>query len=499
MANNTNKTTDRRRRMARTVAIIMVLAMLAGSFFYVLMLVASAFGYAGPGLIYAADEALDQSRLDNLESVMEYIEQNFKDEITRDQLIRGAYKGMMEALGDEWSEYYFSEDDIPSLATQLDNQYYGVGITMQMDKDRILITEVNKKGSAYAAGVRAGWYLTEIDGKSVSGMTLSEVALKVRGPEGSTVKLGFDADGTARTFSIKRVRILEATVFYEMKPGKIGYIEISQFSTHTAEEFRDARAALLDQGMQGMILDLRDNGGGMLFQATDVADQLLDEGVISLFYSRGLLQDYELSKNNNTKKVPIVLLINEYTASASECLASALKENGAATLVGINTYGKGVAQTTADVDNGDSLKLSVLEFRGPGNVQIHKVGVAPDQVVYRHGDMTETEAAELLGGLLPVSTERYYAGEYGINVLAAQQRLKIMGYDVDETARLDSKTAAALRSIQKDAGSYSYGNLDNFTINEITRRFAAFLNLDGTDPQMDKAVEVLKDILDSED
>jgi hypothetical protein len=144
------------------------------------------------------------------------------------------------------------------------------------------------------------------------------------------------------------------------------------------------------------------------------------------------------------------------------------------------------------VDNGDSLKLSVMEFRGPRNVVINGVGVIPDELVYRHGNMTSKEAAELLADMVPLSGERFYIGEYGLNVLAAQQRLKVLGYDVDFNGHMDNKTVAALKSIQKDAGSYQYGNLDSNTIRIISDRFTAWLNLDDTDPQLERALEILK-------
>ena len=123
---------------------------------------------------------------------------------------------------------------------------------------------------------------------------------------------------------------------------------------------------------------------------------------------------------------------------------------------------------------------------------INGVGVVPDVVVYRHGDMTESDAVALIEDMAPLSTERYYAGEFGLNVLAAQQRLKILGYNVDANGHMDGRTMAALRSIQKDAGSYAYGNLDNLTLKIIEDRFNSWMNLDGTDPQLDKALELLK-------
>ena len=490
-----NKTQDRRKRLAKITALVIVLAMLAGSFFYVLMLLASAFGWDAPGMVYAAelsDKELQDSRLENLDAVINYLQNNYNGGITRDELIRGVYQGLFDALGDRWSEYYFVEDNVPSLAVQLDNSYYGVGITMQAEGGRILVTDVNRKGTAFAAGVRAGWYLIGIDGENISGMGISEVAMKVRGAEGTKVLLTFDADGRTVSVTLDRVPLVNATVFGEMLAGNTGYIEISSFSSNTAEEFAEVRADLMAQGMDSLIIDLRDNGGGLLFQAIEIADQLIDEGVIALFYRQDRMVEYELSKPNSEPQLPMVVLINEYTASASECLAAALKENDVATIVGVTSYGKGLAQTTADVDNGDSLKLSVMEFRGPRNVVINGVGVIPDELVYRHGNMTSKEAAELLADMVPLSGERFYIGEYGLNVLAAQQRLKVLGYDVDFNGHMDNKTVAALKSIQKDAGSYQYGNLDSNTIRIISDRFTAWLNLDDTDPQLDRALEILK-------
>ncbi len=215
----------------------------------------------------------------------------------------------------------------------------------------------------------------------MEGLTLNEIAEKVRGVEGTTVLVTVDDNGNEKTFEIVRRKLRIATVAYEMLEDEIGFISISSFGDTTAGEFRAARLDLLNEGADSLIIDVRDNGGGYVSAVLSIADDLIDEGILSRFVQRGEdLVTYE-AKKDDTKKDPVVLLINEYSASASEILAAALKDNGTATLVGTTTYGKGVAQVIQDLDHNDAVKLSVYYFQTPNGDEINGVGVAPDYIV----------------------------------------------------------------------------------------------------------------------
>ena len=251
---------------------------------------------------------------------------------------------------------------------------------------------------------------------------------------------------------------------------------------------------LLGEGMEKMIVDVRGNGGGVLRDALNVASMMVAEGKPLVFYEQqGTIIDSFYSEGNGYKQVPTVLLIDKNSASASECLAAAVKDNGAATLVGTTTFGKGLAQIVYEAQNGDSFKLSFCHFLTPKQQRIDGVGITPDIAVYNGAALTREQLDALDGQMLPFEEgKKYFAGQIGLTVLAAQQRLKALGYNVDENARMDEKTVEALKRIQALYGAGVYGGLDFCTIDLVQRAFEEYLNGDGTDRQLLKAIEVLR-------
>ncbi len=493
-SNNKKKAT---RRIARILALLLAVCMVLSSGIYIVLMVGGYYGRLPGNTVYAAEKigAEDQKRLDNLDLLLKYIRDNFRDDISYDRMIQGIYSGLMESLDDPWSEYYFYEEtSSDQLFQDLESSYAGVGISLSEIGGRVQIVDVNRTGPSYAAGVRAGGWIVEIDGQDSRSMSASDMSKLLRGPEGTVVRiLVEDEKGSLTSYSITRAVIRNASVFWEIIEGDIGYIQIGSFSSETADEFRQARLELLAKGANSLIIDIRYNGGGYLGQALDIADQLMDSGVISIYESQGKIIETVEASPDGTRRVPVVLLVNESTASASECLAAALQDNGIATVVGTTTYGKGVAQGTVTLNNGDSVKLTMFYFKTPNGKDINQVGVVPDVVVYSNGSYTETEAAQILAQIVPLTEgERYYQGEYGLNVLAAQQRLDLMGYKVEMNGILGPDTMAALRKVQKASGSYSYGNLDAETIRNLSAMFDAYMGLDVEDAQLDKAVEILK-------
>ncbi|MBR0115575.1 MAG: peptidoglycan-binding protein, partial [Firmicutes bacterium] len=299
----------------------------------------------------------------------------------------------------------------------------------------------------------------------------------------------------------ERRKITTASLTYKMLDNGIGYINIDSFSETTSQEFSEARLALLNQGMNGMIIDLRSNGGGYISEAWNIADRLTGKGVLGYYFQQGEVYETIKTYDNKIRKVPIVVLVNQFTASASEALTAALKENGAAVVVGEVTYGKGEAQIQYTVKNGDSFKITFITFTGPTKKPINGVGIVPDFLVYTYGGYTSEEAAKIVNSMVPLNeNERCYEGDMSLNVLAAQQRLNYLGYDVERTGIMDAPTMDALREVQKRAGSYAYGNLDNFTIKALKEQFNALLGIDRNgdiaDTQLQKAIDVLIENMD---
>ena len=400
---------------------------------------------------------------------------------------------MFDAL-DQWSVFYKTQEEKDAFVSQVTGNYAGVGVTMTLDNSgRCLITQVNTLGPAYDAGVEAGMILVTVDGKATAGMTLDEISGIVRGEPGTKVELQLEQDGKLLTKTIERKNIKAQTVQYEMLEGNIGYIAISQFSGDTWKEFRTAKLNLISQGMESLILDLRDNGGGVMQDALSIAGMLTPEGSPLVFFEQqGEIIDSYTSSGNEYKHVDLAVLINGRTASASECLAAAVKDNGCGTLVGVTTYGKGVAQELTTMDNGDSFKLTFCHFLTPKKQRIDGVGIAPDITVYSGAQLTDEQIKQMEEKLLPFEDGRkYFAGQRGLTVLAAQQRLNVLGYGVKENALMDETTVEALKRVQALYGATPYGGLDFCTIELVQRAYNEYLYGTG-DAQLQKAIEVLQ-------
>lgn len=483
-----NRKQQRTKMFARVLAIIVALAMIMMSGYYLLM----AFSAGSESFfVYAAE---DMDRLDALKDVLHYIDENYADDITLEYLTDAAYNGVFDAL-DQWSVYYKTSEEKNAFLTQVTGNYAGIGITMSLDgAGRCMISKVNTLGPAYEAGIKMGTYILSVDGVPTESLTLDKVSAMVRGDAGTQVTLELEFEGERQTLTLERRRIKAQTVEYKMLEGNIGYISISQFSGDSWREFRTAKILLIADGMEKMILDIRNNGGGLMSDALNVAGLIVPQGKPLVFYEQqGEIFDDYYSPGGTYKDVPLVLLINSYTASASECLAAAIKDNGCGTLVGETTYGKGVAQELVTMNNGESFKLTFCHFLTPKKQRIDGVGIAPDVAVFNGAAMTAQEIAEIESELLPMTEGRkYYEGQIGLTVLAAQQRLKCIGYDVLENARMDEKTVAALKKIQALYGACPYGGLDFCTIDLVQRAFDEYFHGDGTDRQLQKAIEILQ-------
>lgn len=490
-----NRKQQRTKTLARILALIVALAMILMSGYYLLLAISTG---GSSWIVYAAEspETVEKqlSRLDELRSIVQYIHDNYADEVDMETLADAAYSGVFDAL-DPWSVYYKTEEEKDAFLDMVSGKYAGAGFTMGLDGEgNCLITQVNALGPAFAAGIRKGSVLLRVNGVSTKGRSLSEIAAMVRGDEGTQVELEISYDGETSVVTLTRQTIKAQTVTFDMLEDGIGYVAISQFSGDSWREFRMAKLMLLAQGMEKMILDLRDNGGGVLADAVSIADMLVPaDDPIVFFDQQGKIVESYYSMGSGYKNVPLVLLVNEKSASASECLAAAIKDNKAGTLVGTTTYGKGMAQTIVRTGAEDSFKLSFCHFLTPKKARIDGAGIAPDIVVYNGAELTSDELALLRQKLLPVESGRkYFAGEYGLTVLAVQQRLIVLGYDVPENACMEERTVEALKRIQSQYGAFPYGGLDYCTIDLVQRAFEEYILGDGTDRQLEKAIEVLR-------
>ena len=337
----------------------------------------------GFGKSLVAESKENEEIVDTLNQYRRIIDKYYLGEINEEDLKEGAIAGYVAGLGDEYTEYISKEDMADYMADTTGN-FVGVGIYMVQDTEvnRIMVLSPIKGGPAEQAGIQPGDYIIAVDGVEYSGEQMTEASNKIKGEEGTTVKLDVLRNDETLTFELKRQNIKVNPVEGEILENNIGYITFSSFDEGTAEEFKTKFEELQEKGIKSLIVDLRNNGGGIVDEALEIANYILDKDSVIL---------YEVDKDNNEKvekttdnpiiNMPIVLLTNENTASSSEILAGALKDHGKATIVGTTTYGKGVIQQLLTLPDGSGLKITSEKYLTPNRTEINDIGIEPDEKV----------------------------------------------------------------------------------------------------------------------
>lgn len=312
----------------------------------------------------------------------------YEDEIDTDQLAEGIYSGYTSALGDKYTVYY-DEDETKALMESTSGTFSGVGATLTKDADTGYATIVNvyEDSPAEKAGLKAGDILEKIDDHEVGDEQLDTVVSWIKGEKGTDVKITVLRDGEELELTATRDTIEVKTVSYEMKENQIGYIRVSEFDTVTYDQFKEALDDLEKQGMQGLIVDLRNNPGGSLDTVTNMLRLLLPEGtIVSTKDKNGKTDEITCDGTHEFKKT-MAVLVNQYSASASEIFSGAVQDYGTAKIVGVTTYGKGVVQQLMDLGDGTCLKVTIAEYYTPNGRSINGKGVEPDvEVEYQYDE-----------------------------------------------------------------------------------------------------------------
>lgn len=320
----------------------------------------------------------EEDRYKKLNEAYEIIEKEYYQDPDEKKMEDGMLKGLFAGLGDKYSGY-MTKSEYNTYEDSVVGEFEGIGITFQENKkgDRVIISTV-KGAPAEKAGLKKNDIILKVDGKEYD--DVDKMAMAIKGQKGTKVKLLIKRGDKEKTYEIVRDNIVMDTVESKMLDDKIGYIKISSFESHTEEDYKEAYSDLEKKGMRAFIIDLRDNGGGLVNSATEIADTLLDSCVITYLEDRQGKRDYYRSDQAHTT-LPYVILVNGYTASASEIMTAAVKDKGQGKIVGQNTYGKGVVQTWNKFSDGSGYKLTVMQYYSPDGHTINKKGVKPDYVV----------------------------------------------------------------------------------------------------------------------
>lgn len=354
----------------------------------IIMIIAVLFGFLiGNVVSFTKKETTNSSVPSELKEFVDTyndIVNNYYDKVNKEELIDAGIKGMINYLDDPYATY-FDGTSSTNFNQTLEGNYEGVGIEVTLDNNKVKITKVFADTPAKKAGIKVGDYITKVNGESVEGKSLSDVVSLIKNAKNKEVEITITRDNQEKTMKVTRTTVdmpYTSSKVYEENGKKIGYLKIEMFSNNITKQVKKELESLKKKNIDKLVIDVRDNPGGYLTQVTEI---------LSLFMTKKDVI-YQLQTKNNKEKVysasskatysyPVVVLINENSASASEILASAFKETYNAEIVGVNSYGKGTVQKTGDLNNGDTIKYTVQKWLTPKGNWINEKGVTPTKEV----------------------------------------------------------------------------------------------------------------------
>ncbi len=329
-----------------------------------------------------------------IDEIYQYMNIYYYGEIDKEEIYNSLYGGVLESLGDPYSVYYTPEE-YQEMNVSTSGKYVGIGagVSQNLNTMEVTITKVYRGTPSEEAGLKNGDMVLSVEGIQATSVEVSELVQYIRGEEGTTVHMVIYRPSTGETleFDVERRHVVLPSIEGEMLEDGIGYIQITEFQDQTDEQFEAMVKQLTEQGAKGLIIDVRANPGGLLTSVVNLLDQILPEGLLVYIQDKyGNRDNY--NSNAACLDLPIVVLTDENSASASEIFAGALKDYEYATLVGKTTYGKGIVQNIIRLSNGDAMKITTAKYFTPKGNDIHKIGVVPDVEVDYEYSGPEDEA-----------------------------------------------------------------------------------------------------------
>ena len=355
------------------------------------------------------ESIIDTDTLSKMQTIASMIEKYYyKDDISMEDMKTGIYKGMLNSLGDPYAEYY-SKEELQEILNGTEGISYGIGAYISMDEkyERAVISGIIADTPAERAGLREGDIIYKVDGETTQDLTTSQVVQMVKGAENTDVHLTIFREGETDYLEMDLTRekkietiTVNAGMLAEEGAEDIGYLQITEFDDVTLDQYTEAMASLREEGMKGLILDLRSNPGGNLDTAVDIARKILPEGLIVYTEDKEGQRTEYACDGTHQLDIPLVVLVNQYSASASEVLTGAIQDYKKGTVVGVTTYGKGIVQRIHKISDGTAMKLTISTYYTPLGRNIHGVGLTPDIEVeldkdayYEQGEDNQLEQA----------------------------------------------------------------------------------------------------------
>ena len=319
-----------------------------------------------------------EGKLNAIDSVLEsFYFGDVDDETAKDNI----YKAYLSSYGDKYTMYY-TADEYKALKESTNGKFYGIGAVCQLSGEGgVLLVDVYDNGAGYQAGLRSGDRVVNVDGRDITGMELSSAVALIKGDKGTSVTLEVIRGTERLTFSAVRDAVEAKTVSYTLLDNNIGYLSISQFEEVTTNQFKAAVEDLQSQGMKGLVIDIRNNPGGLLDTVVGMLKYMLPDGLIVYTADKqGNRKEYK-GQDNDEFNLPLAVIVNGNSASASEIFAGAIQDYGKGTIIGTQTYGKGIVQTVKPLTDGSAIKFTIAKYFTPKGQDIHGKGVTPDMVV----------------------------------------------------------------------------------------------------------------------
>ena len=319
-----------------------------------------------------------EGKLNAIDSVLEsFYFGDVDDETAKDNI----YKAYLSSYGDKYTMYY-TADEYKALKESTNGKFYGIGAVCQLSGEGgVLLVDVYDNGAGYQAGLRSGDRVVNVDGRDITGMELSSAVALIKGDKGTSVTLEVIRGTERLTFSAVRDAVEAKTVSYTLLDNNIGYLSISQFEEVTTKQFKAAVEDLQSQGMKGLVIDIRNNPGGLLDTVVGMLKYMLPDGLIVYTEDKqGNRKEYK-GQDNDEFNLPLAVIVNGNSASASEIFAGAIQDYGKGTIIGTQTYGKGIVQTVKPLTDGSAIKFTIAKYFTPKGLDIHGKGVTPDMVV----------------------------------------------------------------------------------------------------------------------
>jgi carboxyl-terminal processing protease len=426
----------------------------------------------------------ERQEFNKLYEAFDTLKSGYYKEIDQKKVINGAINGMVESLDDPYSDY-MSNEEAENFHGSISSSFQGIGAEIQEKDGHIVIVSPIKGSPAEKAGLKPNDMILSVNGKSLQGMNSTQAVTLIRGKKGTKVELSIQRPGTDAPITVPIIRdeIPIETVYGEMVGDGIAKVQITSFSSNTSKELVEKLNELQGKGMKGLVLDLRQNPGGLLDQAISISSMFVPKGklILKVEDRNGKIKEYP-SQNEGNPNLPLVVLIDKGSASASEILAGAVKESAGVKLVGEKSFGKGTVQTASDFEDGSNLKFTTAKWLTPNGNWIHKKGINPDVAV----------ALPAYASLTIINPDKELKqSSSGTEVQNAQKMLKAVGFDPGRTdGFFDKKTKEAVTAFQKAQKLPVNGVLKG----DSTMKLMELLRekIKNSDTQLQEAIKVLK-------